>query len=64
MKSNLLRAKMKENGKTQMEVANEIGISANSLSRKISGKGDFKLSEVELLCQSLKIENPCDIFFA
>ena len=38
MNANKLRAKIKENGLTQEKVAKIIGISPNSLSRKLSGK--------------------------
>lgn len=62
MNANLLRAKFKECGKTQAEVAELIGMSTNSLSRKLSGKRDFRLSEVDRLCQILDIQNPAPIF--
>lgn len=63
MNANLLRAKMKELGKTQEEVAVASGISKNSLSRKLNGKRDFRLSEVERICVVLKIEDPGPVFF-
>lgn len=62
MNANLFRAKMKEKGVTQSEVAQMIGISTNSLSRKILGKREFKLSEVKGLCQKLEISNVQEIF--
>lgn len=64
MNANLLRAKFKECGKTQAEVAELIGMSTNSLSRKLSGKRDFRLSEVDRICQVLGIENPAPIFLS
>ncbi len=63
MNPNLLRAKITEIGLTQAQVANGIGISSNSLSRKLSGKREFKLSEVTKLCEFLNISNPIDVFF-
>lgn len=62
MNANLIKAKMKEKGVTQAEVAKMIGISTNSLSRKMLGKRDFKLSEVRMLCDALSIENRAEIF--
>jgi len=61
--SNLLKAKMTENGETQKSVAAAIGISENSLSRKIKGIREFRLSEVIKLCDYLRIDDPGPIFF-
>ena len=61
--ANLLKAKIIESGETQKSVAKAIGISENSLSRKIKGKREFRLSEVLKLCDFLNIDNPCPIFF-
>ena len=57
-----LRARFTELGLTQAEVAEKIGISANSLSRKLNGRQDFKLSEVRSLCKVLDIGNQAEIF--
>ena len=62
MNANKLRAKIKEKGLTQEKVAKIIGISDNSLSRKLNGKKDFRLGEVILLCQALQIDNVEEIF--
>lgn len=62
LNTNLLKAKFAEAGKTQGEVACDIGISANSMSRKLSGKREFRLSEVEKMCILLHIDNPAKIF--
>ena len=62
MDTNKLKAKFRENGLTQADVAKMIGISANSLSRKLNGKKDFKLGEVLLLCKALKISESREIF--
>lgn len=63
MNANALRGKMAEKGFTQAQVANKIGISTNSLSRKILGKREFTLSEVIRLCNVLEIDEPKTIFF-
>lgn len=62
MNANKIRAKIIERGMTQGEVAKIIGISANSLSRKLLGKRDFWLSEVIALCSVLELDNPQEIF--
>lgn len=62
MNANKIKAKIVERGMTQGEVAEIIGISANSLSRKLLGKRDFLLSEVIALCSVLELEDPGEIF--
>lgn len=63
MNTNKIKAKIVERGMTQREVAEIIGILANSFSRKINGKRDFLLSEAIKLCSVLNLENPREIFF-
>lgn len=63
MNYNLLRGKIVEKGLTQACLAERIGISKNSMSRKLLGKRDFKLFEVSKICNVLDINNPEDIFF-
>lgn len=62
MNTNKIKAKIVECGLTQREVAEIIGISANSFSRKLHGKRDFLLSEVIALCSVLEFDNPEEIF--
>lgn len=62
MNRKLLRGKIAENEISQSELAKKIGISAQSLSRKLTGQREFKLSEVIRLCDTLKIEDPVKIF--
>ena len=64
MNRNKLEAKFKENGLNQSQVAQKIGISPNSLCRKLGGKQEFKLSEVVSLCKTLGIEDPVEIFLS
>lgn len=47
--NNLLKATIRERGVTQCHLAKELGISDQSLSLKINGKSDFKLSEIKRL---------------
>lgn len=62
MDANRLRAKMAEKGVTQGETARAVKMSENSLSRKLKGEREFRLSEVERLCEYLGIDNPAPIF--
>lgn len=62
MNTNLLRAKIVEKGYTQKKLAAAIGISELSLSRKMCGKREFRLSEVDGICRILGIDNPTVIF--
>lgn len=64
MNGNLLKAKIAERGETQGSVAKAVGMSPNSLNRKIGGKRDFTLGEVNRLCDYLQIQNPADIFLS
>lgn len=64
MNMNLLRAAIAENGMNQAELAAAIGISANSLSRKMNGRRDFALSEVVAITQVLDLKAPQDIFLS
>ena len=63
MNACLIRGKIAEAGLTQGEVAKMAGMSSNSLSRKLLGKRDFKLSEVSSLFMILSIQNPAPYFF-
>lgn len=64
MNAKLLKSKIVAAGKTQEEVASIIGMSSNSLSRKINGKREFKLSEVINICNVLNITDPIKIFLS
>ena len=62
---NLLRAKIVAKGYTQERLAKEMGISKNTLSKKINGYGSFTVSEVILICDILGIytdAEKCQIF--
>lgn len=62
--TNLLKAKIKELGMTQEEVADRIGISTASFNYKINNKRDFTANEILRLSDALKIENKESYFFA
>lgn len=63
MNANLLKGKMAEKGVSQAELAKAIGISVNSMSRKMLGKREFQLSEAVAISKFLQLENPGEIFF-
>nr|WP_315022960.1 helix-turn-helix transcriptional regulator [uncultured Aminipila sp.] len=64
MNANLLRGKMAEKRMSQSELAKRIGMSENSLSRKLLGTRDFRLAEIIKIIDELQIQNPGEIFFA
>lgn len=65
MKLDLLNKKIKASGKTITHIANAVGITRESLYQKLSGKWDFKLSEVNSLVNDLRLtkEERDEIFF-
>ncbi len=63
MNINKLKGKIKEAGMSQAELALKMGISQNSLSRKINNVREFTLAEVVTMMQLLGINDPKDIFF-
>lgn len=62
LNANKIRAKIKEKGMNQKEVAKLMGISSNSLSRKLLGTREFSLSEVVSLCEILELDDAQNIF--
>ena len=62
MNANLLKAAMAGKGMNQAQLAKAIGISANSMSRKLNGKRDFSLSEVAAITEVLELTDPQRIF--
>lgn len=46
MNTNLLKAKIVENGDTQAQLAAALGISASNMNDKINGKSDFRQNEI------------------
>lgn len=60
---NKLRGIIVENGMTQKEVAEKLGMSQKTFYNKMK-KGVFGTDDVEKMVSVLSIENPADIFFA
>lgn len=63
MHSNLLRAALAQQGMTQGKLAELVGISPNSLSRKLNGKRQFTWGEMEAISRVLELQNPAAVFF-
>ena len=63
MNTNILKGRMVEKGFTQEKLAEAVGISTNSMSRKLLGERQFRLGEVVKICEVLEIDDPRDIFF-
>ena len=50
-----LLGKIKERGYTQEKLAASIGLSATALNNKLKNKVEFKVSEIEAICNALDI---------
>lgn len=61
--TNKLKGKIVENGMTQAQVAEEIGMTAATFTRKMQS-GRFGTDEAERMIRLLNITDPCAIFFA
>ena len=55
MNTDAIRGKMAENRVSQRELAFKMGISLQSLNRKLLGKRGFTVEEASNMCNSLKI---------
>lgn len=51
-----LKRKMKEESVTYVQLAEEIGIGANTLSDKLNGKSTFNIDEVQKIIEVLNID--------
>lgn len=52
-----LRGKIAESGKTQSQIAADLGISPNTMTKKMNNRAEFNLSEVIKLCDILEIRS-------
>lgn len=57
MKNKELLAEMKRADKTQQQMADAIGISTGTFSKKVNGQRDFTLSEVKAIKRVLGIDD-------
>lgn len=62
----LLEERIDKSGYKKSYIAKQIGISAYALSKKINNETEFKASEINILCDILKIDTKdrMAIFFA
>ena len=61
-----LRGEMVKRGYTAAKLAKSIGIGEKAMSNKLTGKRDFKQSEIKKICSVLNLDNDqiIAIFFA
>lgn len=67
LNKNLLKAAIAKAGTTQEKLAENIGISSNTLSSRMTGASCFDTKEIDLICEALGIVNnseKADIFLA
>lgn len=57
MQTNRLRGKIAESGYSQKALAKAMGVSANTLGAKITGKKPFNVIEIEDICRLLNINS-------
>lgn len=57
---NLLKAAIVKAGMTQEKLAENIGISSNTLSSRINGASCFNTDEIDKICDVLRIESNYD----
>ena len=60
----LLEMEIKRRGYTMEKLSREIGISKSAFSKKINGKSEFTLGDIQQIVDVLGIESPVPIFFA
>lgn len=62
---NLLKSKMVLKGETQIELAEELGITRPALNVKMNGKSDFKQSEIDIIAKRYELSGDelLEIFF-
>ena len=59
---NNLNAEIARAGIKKTDLAKELGISINSLTNKLNGKQEFKLSEVQIILKLFPEKNIDDLF--
>ena len=64
MNKALLEYKMKEKGKSIIDMCVMLGISRSAFYRKCNGISEFTQSEIKKIVDFLNLDSPMDIFFA
>lgn len=54
----LLRGAIASNGFTEKEIADAAGMSKNTFSSKMNGRGSFNVKQIDCICEKLKIFDP------
>ena len=60
----LLEMEIKRRGFTMERLSQAIGISKSAFSKKINGKSEFTLGEIQRIVDVLGLESPIPVFFA
>lgn len=63
IRTDILRGEIVKKGLSQAKMAEIIGITPKTFYEKMK-KGVFGSDEIQIMIETLKIENPMDIFFA
>lgn len=61
--TNKLKGRLRENGMSQKDLANLMGLSVNTMNSKLNGKREFKVSEIDRICNILEIQDKELYFF-
>lgn len=64
MDAKKLKIAIVERGFTAASLSEAIGISKSAFSKKINGKSEFTLGEIQKIVDVLELESPIPIFFA
>ena len=64
MDAKALKAEIMKKGFTAERLSRAIGISKAAFSKKINGKSEFTLGEIQRIVDVLGLESPIPIFFA
>ena len=64
MNKALLEYKMREKGKSIVDMCDMLNISRSAFYRKCTGKSEFTMSEIKKIVDFLELDSPMDIFFA
>ena len=49
---------------SQLELAKSMGLTPQTLNRKLNGKSNFSIIEADTISKLLEIDEPCKIFFS
>lgn len=64
MQINKIKSKMTELGYTQQKLADDMGMSVQTLNAKLNGRSGLSLDEAISMIKILRLEDPMSIFFS